>query len=301
MNESERPLATIALLTYNQERYIREAVEGALAQDYSPLEIILSDDCSTDRTFNIIRELSESYKGPAALNVRRNERNLGLSGHINEVMKTASGELIVVAAGDDISLPTRVSENVKFYIASGKPDSIFSDYIDIDESGDEVVPRPESAPFEQSIEEFIDSPAIKGAAHAWSRRVFEQFGPLSSDVLCEDQVIPFRAYLLKRPRLLNLRLVKYRRVDRVTDRTTYFRRHYRRQLTSRAQYLKDLRARSSVGKDLEARIERQLELCRVQDRFWTSGWIAALSVWPALTSKIGCRASLLELGRKAIG
>jgi len=41
----ERPLLTFALFGYNQEQYIREAVEGAFAQTYSPLEIILSDDC----------------------------------------------------------------------------------------------------------------------------------------------------------------------------------------------------------------------------------------------------------------
>jgi hypothetical protein len=48
----ERPFVTFALFVYNQEKYIREAVEGAFSQTYEPLEIILSDDCSTDRTFN---------------------------------------------------------------------------------------------------------------------------------------------------------------------------------------------------------------------------------------------------------
>ena len=41
------PLVTFALFAYNQERYVREAVEGAFAQTYQPLEIILSDDCSS--------------------------------------------------------------------------------------------------------------------------------------------------------------------------------------------------------------------------------------------------------------
>ena len=50
----EFPLVTFALFTYNQERYVREAVEGVLAQTYEPLEIIISDDCSTDMTFSII-------------------------------------------------------------------------------------------------------------------------------------------------------------------------------------------------------------------------------------------------------
>mgnify|MGYP005853322247 CR=1 FL=1 len=47
----DRPLVTFALFAYNQEQYIREAVEGAFSQTYEPLEMILSEDCSNDRTF----------------------------------------------------------------------------------------------------------------------------------------------------------------------------------------------------------------------------------------------------------
>jgi glycosyltransferase involved in cell wall biosynthesis len=62
-NANDRPLVTFALFTYNRERYIREAVEGAFSQTYSPLEIILSDDCSSDSTFEIIREMAGAYVG----------------------------------------------------------------------------------------------------------------------------------------------------------------------------------------------------------------------------------------------
>lgn len=103
----ERPLVTFALFAYNQERYIREAVEGAFAQTYEPLEIILSDDCSTDRTYEIIEELAAKYEGPHKLIVRRSTKNRGLGLHIYDVTNLATGSIIVVAAGDDISLPMR--------------------------------------------------------------------------------------------------------------------------------------------------------------------------------------------------
>jgi glycosyltransferase involved in cell wall biosynthesis len=63
-NPTDRSLVTFALFAYNQEKYIREAVEGALAQTYEPLEIILSDDCSSDRTFETMREMAATYDGP---------------------------------------------------------------------------------------------------------------------------------------------------------------------------------------------------------------------------------------------
>jgi len=54
---NNRPLLTFALVSCNQEPFVREAVEAALAQSYSPLEVILSDDCSDDRSFAIMEEL----------------------------------------------------------------------------------------------------------------------------------------------------------------------------------------------------------------------------------------------------
>ena len=83
-------------------------MQGAFEQTYTPLEIILSDDCSTDRTFEIMEEMAGKYNGINKVILCRNEKNLGLIEHINKLMKIENGELIIVAAGDDISLPDRV-------------------------------------------------------------------------------------------------------------------------------------------------------------------------------------------------
>ena len=52
---SEQPLATLFIAFYNQEDFVEDAVKGALSQTYENLEIILSDDCSTDKTFDEIK------------------------------------------------------------------------------------------------------------------------------------------------------------------------------------------------------------------------------------------------------
>jgi glycosyltransferase involved in cell wall biosynthesis len=103
----ENPLVTFALFAYNQENFIREAVEGALAQTYSPLEIILSDDCSSDDTYNIIQKMAREYKGPHKVVVRQSSQNQGLVNHIAAVIDLSDSEIIVMAAGDDVSLPNR--------------------------------------------------------------------------------------------------------------------------------------------------------------------------------------------------
>lgn len=134
---AERPLVTFALFTYNQEKYIKEAVDSALAQTYEPLEIILSDDGSTDNTFNIIKNIVEDYNGPHSIRLVRNEKNMGISRHVRHVHEVAKGDIIIHAAGDDISYPERTSKIVEvFYNSSIRPSLVMSNAHVINDEGD---------------------------------------------------------------------------------------------------------------------------------------------------------------------
>ena len=106
---------TFALFAYNQEKYIREAIEGAFAQTYEPLEIILSDDCSTDRTFEIMQEMAGGYSGQHTVRIRQSEQNVGTLSHVLSVAREAKGDIFVVAAGDDVSKPERTNTIVSAF------------------------------------------------------------------------------------------------------------------------------------------------------------------------------------------
>src|SRR5258708_29983030 len=114
-----KPLLTFSIGAYNQEPFIRQAVLGAFAQTYSPLQIILSDDCSSDRTFDIMAEMAAAYRGPHEVVLNRNPKNVGLVAHINRVVQLTRGELLVVSAGDDISLPHRTTATWESWEATG--------------------------------------------------------------------------------------------------------------------------------------------------------------------------------------
>ncbi len=189
---------------YNQEDFIWEAVKAAFAQTYSPLQIILSDDCSNDRTFDIMRELAESYQGPHQVVLNRNTTNLGIAGHFNRMVQLARGQLLIGAAGDDISFPNRVETT---YEAWEKTDrramGIQSGYITINEKGTVLgepaaCPAAETSNFREekpSLEGYVRTlkPGILGAAFAFNASTFSTFGPLSSDLIHEDSVIGLRA------------------------------------------------------------------------------------------------------------
>lgn len=118
-HDQEWPLVTFALFAYNQEKYIREAVEGALAQDYPNLEIIISDDCSQDATYEVIQDTVRNYSGAHRVIVRQSEENRGVLHHVMGVASQAKGGLLVLAAGDDLSKQERTSVLVSAWQATG--------------------------------------------------------------------------------------------------------------------------------------------------------------------------------------
>lgn len=205
---------TFAVLAYNQERFIREAVEGALSQTYEPLEIVLSDDCSTDRTFEIMQEMAGEYDGPHRVILNRNPRNVGLCPHVNRAMEIARGELVVPAGGDDVSYPHRTETTCGVWSACGRPDFLFFGIDGFSESGrvEKVFSfRPETAAASEMAR--WAKMTLLAPAEAWHRRVFEAFGPLPDSAITEDQQIAFRAALLSRVVFVSLPLVRYRLHD----------------------------------------------------------------------------------------
>lgn len=213
----ERPLVTFALFAYNQERYIREAVEGALDQDYHPLQIILSDDHSSDNTFEIIKQVVSEYRGPHSVVARRNQKNEGLITHINNVVEDLTSEFVVMAAGDDISLPWRVSAITAVLRADKTTKAVFSDVISF--SGSRVGTAP-SQPTQVMLKEYplaeilIHAGGIGiGATYAYHRDCFFWPHTLNKMILSEDRILPLRASLLGRVYYISSPLVYYRQVS----------------------------------------------------------------------------------------
>lgn len=229
-SQGDCPLVTFALFAYNQEQYIREAVEAALAQTYEPLEIIFSDDCSSDRTFDIIEELVKEYVGPHKVLLNKNQVNLGSSGlgrHVNHVLAMAEGQLVVFAAGDDISLPCRTKELVQLWSKVGQPpcslhsavETLSTDPLD---TGKLISGR---ASFDGvTIQECIrlGVKGVLGASHAVTKDLFERFGPLPEGTLFEDRTLAFRSYLAGKIIYHPKALVKYRlHAESITSKEIY--------------------------------------------------------------------------------
>jgi glycosyltransferase involved in cell wall biosynthesis len=96
---------------YNTEKYIVETIESILGQTFQDFEFILVDDCSTDKTVEII----ESYaKKDKRIKLYRNEKNLGIAGNRNKGVSLAKGKYIVWMDADDISMKDRLELQYDF-------------------------------------------------------------------------------------------------------------------------------------------------------------------------------------------
>ncbi|MDF1776197.1 MAG: glycosyltransferase family 2 protein [Rhizobiaceae bacterium] len=208
----DRPLVTLALFTYNQENYIREAVEGAFSQTYEPLEIILSDDCSSDRTFETMQEMAAAYNGPHDVKVRRSPQNRRIQGHINDVVALARGTIIVVAAGDDISLPERTAEHVEIYSRWPATFAVCSDYFTMSAPLVPFVKQTERTLREFTLLHHMSNVGGvgRGATYSYRLECFTWPMLVPEHIEIEDRVLPTRAALLGRVAFHKGRLVRYR-------------------------------------------------------------------------------------------
>ncbi len=211
--DKQKPLLTFAILAYNQEQYIREAVEAAFSQTYEPLQIILSDDCSPDRTFEIMQEMAAAYTGPHTVCLNRNVVNKHIGGHVNAIMKLAKGELVVIAAGDDVSAPHRTQETFNAWDAAGRPEycSIFSA---VEQWGVGIASR--HTPAKTIRKEryypylFDDSYVYNGSGHAWTTSTFRLFGDFAEGLVNEDTVLAVRNTVAGHLLFIDESLVRHR-------------------------------------------------------------------------------------------
>lgn len=117
-HSSSQPLVSVMIITYNQKQFVRETVMSALLQDYESLEVIVSDDGSTDGTAEILDELTRDY--PDRLKVISRQGNLGITGNSNRGLKACKGEFIAFQGGDDILLPGKIRKQIAWFNESDR-------------------------------------------------------------------------------------------------------------------------------------------------------------------------------------
>jgi glycosyltransferase involved in cell wall biosynthesis len=280
---TNRPLVSILIITYNQATYVAEAISAALAQDYSPLEVVISDDRSNDATWRVILTAIANYHGPHIIKINRNEKNLGIARHVDTASRLAQGTFIVLAPGDDISYPDRVSRLVDAWQGSNpQPSLVFSNGHEIDSSGCAIgliLPSIQGRRFEKLENPFATTLRFFGATSGFDRRIYDEFPAVTGAIICEDAISFPRAHLLEGVLYIPDVLISYRKHPQGASQlpsgdiasyvTSY--RLWRHEVRARIQqYRRDIFGRSNPNQqqllDSVKRIERREQaLVRILD------------------------------------
>jgi len=124
---NRNPLVSVAVVTYNSSATIIETLDSISNQTYQNIELIVSDDCSTDETVNIakqwIREHQNRFIRAEILTI---SNNMGVSANYNRAMDACRGEWVKDVDGDDLLCSTCVEEYVSYVRAHSDAYYVFS-------------------------------------------------------------------------------------------------------------------------------------------------------------------------------
>ena len=194
---NDLPLISLCIATYNQEGCVADAVKSAIAQDYPNLEVVISDDCSKDRTLAVV---NDALCGRKAI-VLANDKNVGVARNYERAYRAAHGEILVTSGGDDISMPNRVSRIAERWIADGRKATVISHGgMELDKNA-----TPTGRYLHPGELLFPE-----GWGMAYSRRVIDSFPKIEFGDTYEDLVFSLRGAFLGSLLKIDEPLVKHR-------------------------------------------------------------------------------------------
>lgn len=209
------PKVTIAIPTFNRIDYLKLAIQSALSQSYPNLEVIVSDNCSTDETSEYVSSLKDDR-----LIFLCQSRNIGMIGNWNTCLEKASGEFFLLLSDDDILDEHAIQRLVSAILDSADPETIAFSYcrgMVIDHNGNLLSVDP-SAPIQEDARDlalhfFLKEREIRPCATLLrTEDIREVGGYTQGSVVFAVDAIVWSRILQKRRRVafVNDPLAKYR-------------------------------------------------------------------------------------------
>lgn len=121
------------MCTYNGEKFLPEQLDSFIAQTRPPDELVVCDDCSTDRTKEILEKFQEA--APFPVSIINNEPRLGFRKNFEQALSLCHGDLISFSDQDDIWLPAKLEEIARVFQQYPAAGYVFHDALIVDENG----------------------------------------------------------------------------------------------------------------------------------------------------------------------
>jgi glycosyltransferase involved in cell wall biosynthesis len=129
-------MVSVIIPLFNAEKYIKDTLYSVLNQSYQDFEILVIDDCGTDRSISIVEQIKDNR-----IRIIHNNRNLGIAESRNIGIDQASGEYIAFLDDDDIATMERLEQEIDFIKSHNDIDVVCSDMRFLDDSGKPVIEK----------------------------------------------------------------------------------------------------------------------------------------------------------------
>ncbi len=213
-------MISVAMATYNGEKYIRQQIESILQQTYNVDELVIYDDCSTDDTVKIIEEIKNTYIGNVCIKLHINSRNSGYISNFYNAISATTGEYIFLADQDDVWHKDKVKSVIHF-MKKNNCKAVCTNFDIIDGNGQRIRER-SNYRFNRYINKTV-KPYIRvsfhtlaygniaqGCTYCFDKEVKELYLKIKSNALIHDHQILLIASLVGSVYFLNERLIDYR-------------------------------------------------------------------------------------------
>ena len=130
--EREEGLVSIIMPSYNTAPYIKQSIQSVLNQTYTNWELLIIDDCSTDNTDEIFKEINDNR-----IRYFKNEVNSGAAVSRSKALREAKGQWIAFLDSDDLWLPTKLKKQIEFMNRNNYSFS-YTNYEEIDVDGNDT-------------------------------------------------------------------------------------------------------------------------------------------------------------------
>lgn len=181
---------SLILLVYNQENYLCDAFRSIEAQSCSVDQLIITDDASTDKSKQLIRDFIAITRIADVLFID-NEANCGINACLNRAFSVVNGDVVCIQAGDDISAMDRVQMVCEAFDADADMGMMVTSYRLIDEKGEVVGHRRRQGVWSDIASMITRGSALPNFGLAFRRELIDFFMPMDTSINNEDDYIGF--------------------------------------------------------------------------------------------------------------
>ncbi len=198
------PKVSFIIAAYNEEKYIQNCIDSCLEQTYDNIEVCVTDDGSQDRTWKLLENYSSDQ-----VKIDRFSKNKGKVIAFNNSFSLATGKYIAIIGADDVNLPNRVENQLKFLIDQAI-DLTWGKLIHIGSSGEILKNYYTPLKVKPKKCDILQDNFIPGNTIFLSKRLANQIFPIPKELKFEDWWIAFNAIFSAKYKMLETPVIKYR-------------------------------------------------------------------------------------------